>query len=168
LCSSPMDTVTEHEMAIGMALNGGIGILHCNCSVEEQVNMVRKVKTFENGFITEPAVLSPSATIEDLDLLRQQRKISGVPVTVDGRMGSRLVGLISNRDTDFLKDRAVSIADLMTPLDKLVTGKYPISIADANKILKVGGVVSAVLFCLCLCATVIGNKLDGFILLYMC
>ena len=137
LCSTPMDTVTEHEMAIGMALNGGIGIIHCNCTIDDQVSMVRKVKTFENGFILEPAVLPPTAIITELDELRAIRKISGVPVTEDGRMGSKLVGLISNRDTDFLKDRSVRISQLMTPLDKLVTGKYPITVAEANKILKV-------------------------------
>jgi IMP dehydrogenase len=137
LCSTPMDTVTEHDMAIGMALNGGVGFIHCNCSVEDQVTMVRKVKNFENGFILEPAVLSADATVEDLDALRKRLKISGVPVTIDGKMGSKLVGLISNRDTDFLQDRKLKIAELMTPLSKLVTGRYPISIADANKILKV-------------------------------
>lgn len=137
LCSTPMDTVTEHDMAIGMALNGAIGFIHCNCSIEEQVEMVRKVKNFENGFILEPAVMSPNSTVTDLDELRAKRKISGVPVTVDGKMGSRLVGIISNRDTDFLVNRNAKISELMTPLDRLVTGKYPISIADANKILKV-------------------------------
>jgi len=136
LCSTPMDTVTEHDMAIGMALNGGIGFIHAHCTIERQVEMVRKVKTYENGFILEPAVLSPDAIVSDLDSLRSSRRISGVPVTVDGKMGSRLVGLISNRDTDFLDNRNLKISELMTPLEKLVTGKYPISIADANKLLK--------------------------------
>jgi IMP dehydrogenase/GMP reductase len=157
LCSSPMDTVTESEMAICMALNGGIGIIHyiivhlwtflilptragfihANCSEEEQISMVEKVKGYENGFIMEPAVLSPNHNIRDLDILRNAKKISGVPVTIDGRMGSKLVGLISNRDTDFLADRSKSIAELMTPIDKLVTGLYPLSIEEANHILKV-------------------------------
>lgn len=137
LCSTPMDTVTEHDMAIGMALNGAIGFIHSNCTVEQQAAMVSKVKNFENGFILEPAVLSPDSTVNDLDNLRKQKKISGVPVTVDGKLGSKLVGIISNRDTDFLQDRNVKISQLMTPLDKLVTGKYPITIAEANKILKV-------------------------------
>lgn len=136
LCSSPMDTVTEHEMAIGMALNGGVGFIHSNCSVEDQVAMIRKVKTYENGFIMEPAVMSPAAILSDLDALRQSRKISGVPVTTDGKMGSKLVGLVSNRDTDFLEDRSVTLAEVMTPLDKLVTGEFPITIEDANEILK--------------------------------
>jgi IMP dehydrogenase len=137
LCSSPMDTVTETAMAIGMALNGGIGIIHANCDVETQVAMVEKVKMYENGFILSPAVLSPQDVISDLDSLRKERKISGVPVTVDGRVGSRLVGLVSNRDTDFLSDRTKTIAELMTPIEQLVTGKYPITIEEANEILKV-------------------------------
>ena len=99
--------------------------------------MVEKVKGYENGFIMEPAVLSPNHNIRDLDILRNAKKISGVPVTIDGRMGSKLVGLISNRDTDFLSDRSKSIAELMTPIDKLVTGLYPLSIEEANNILKV-------------------------------
>jgi IMP dehydrogenase len=137
LCSTPMDTVTEHDMAIGMALNGGMGFIHCNCTVERQVEMISKVKNFENGFILEPAVLPPNATVKDLDDLRARKKISGVPVTVDGKMGSKLVGLISHRDTDFLEDRSMQISQLMTPMDKLVTGRHPISIAEANTILKV-------------------------------
>ena len=136
-CSTPMDTVTEHEMALGMALNGGIGFIHSNCSIEEQVAMVLRVKHYENGFIMEPAVMSPNNTISDLDRLRDDRKISGVPLTVDGKMGSKLVGLVSNRDTDFILDRTMKLADIMTPLDQLVTGPYPISIAEANEILKV-------------------------------
>ena len=107
-CSTPMDTVTEHEMALGMALNGGIGFIHSNCTIEEQVAMVLRVKNFENGFIVE-----------------------------DGKLGSRLVGLVSNRDTDFIEDRTMKLADVMTPIETLVTGPYPISIAEANEILKV-------------------------------
>ena len=135
--SSPMDTVTEHEMAIAMALNGGVGFIHCNCTVEEQVEMVCKVKNYENGFIVEPAVLSPNNSIKELDDLRELRKISGVPITVDGKMGSKLVGLVSNRDTDFITDRTQPLSVVMTALDRLVVGKFPISIADANEILKV-------------------------------
>lgn len=136
LCSTPMDTVTEHDMAIGMALNGGVGFIHCNCTAEQQASMVEKVKIYENGFILEPAVLSPDATIRDLDKLKSSRKISGVPVTVDGKMGSKLMGLISNRDTDFLDDRSLTVGALMTPFDKLVVGQYPLTISEANKILK--------------------------------
>lgn len=137
LASSPMDTVTEQLMAIGMALNGGIGFIHANCTVEQQVAMVEKVKNYENGFILEPAVLSPDHLVSDLDDLKAKRKISGVPITIDGKVGSKLVGLISNRDSDFLEDRTKKISEVMTPLDKLVVGHYPLSIAEANKILRV-------------------------------
>lgn len=74
--------------------------------------MVTKVKNFENGFILEPAVLSPDHLILDLDILRNKRRIGGVPVTVDGKMGSRLVGLVSNRDTDFIEDRAKKLSEV--------------------------------------------------------
>jgi IMP dehydrogenase len=104
--------------------------------------MVEKVKNYENGFIMEPAVLAPYDIVSDLDILRHT-KISGVPVTVDGKMGSKLVGLISNRDTDFLTDRTRTIAELMTPIDRLVTGLYPLSIEEAHNILKVCTLCSA-------------------------
>ena len=136
LCSTPMDTVTEHEMAIGMALNGGVGFIHSNCSTEEQVEMVAKVKNYENGFILEPAVMSPNDILSDLDVLRVERKISGVPLTVDGKMGSKLVGLVSNRDTDFLENRTVKLNTVMTPYDKLVCGKFPLTIDKANELLR--------------------------------
>lgn len=95
------------------------------------------MKNFENGFIVNPVVLSPEHTVRDLDAIRQKRKISGVPVTVDGKIGSKLVGLVSNRDTDFFDDRSKLLADVMTPLSKLVTGQHPITIEEANKILRV-------------------------------
>jgi IMP dehydrogenase len=137
LCSTPMDTVTEHEMALGMALNGGIGFIHCNCTIEDQTAMVEKVKNYENGFILEPAVMSPTDIVRDLDAMRERKKISGVPLTVDGKMGSKLVGLVSNCDTDFIEDRTKQLSDVMIPLCDLVVGKYPITIDEANRILKV-------------------------------
>ncbi len=136
LCSSPMDTVTEHEIAIGMALNGGVGFIHGYCTILAQVEMVKKVKNYENGFILEPVVMSPTDTLATLDNVRAERGISGVPVTEDGKIGSKLIGLVSNRDSDFLSDRSVPLSAVMTALDKLVVGQYGISIVDANKLLK--------------------------------
>lgn len=121
MLSSPMDTVTEHEMAIGMALQGAIGIVHYNMTVEEQANEVRLVKKYKNGFITDPACLSPDHTVADVDALKAQYGYSGIPITVDGKLGSRLVGIVTNRDVDYLEDRTVRLQEVMTTT--LVTGE---------------------------------------------
>lgn len=92
LLSSPMDTVTEHEMAIGMALQGAIGVIHYNMTVEEQCKEVKLVKKYKNGFITDPACLSPLHTIAAVDELKAKHGYSGIPITVDGKIGSKLVG----------------------------------------------------------------------------
>ncbi|KAG5192348.1 IMP dehydrogenase/GMP reductase [Tribonema minus] len=134
--SSPMDTVTESKMAIAMALEGCIGFIHCHCSVEQQVGLVKKVKSYENGFITEPAVMSPDALVSALDALKAERNISGVPITEDGKMGSRLVGLITKRDTDLVEDRTASLSTYMTPADSLIVGSKGISLEAAQNLLK--------------------------------
>lgn len=132
IVSSPMDTVTEAKMAIGLALQGGIGILHHNNTMEEQAEMVRIVKQFENGFIVSPKVLSPDSTIADLDLL----KVSGVPITENGLPNGPLVGLVTSRDVDFIEDRSQKLSELMVPLSNLIVSKYPCTLEQANKMLK--------------------------------
>lgn len=112
--SSPMDTVTEHRMAIGMALQGAIGIIHYNMTIEEQAKEVRLVKRYKNGFITDPACLSPEHTIQDVDDLKTKHGYSGIPITVDGKMGSRLVGIVTNRDIDYVEDRSIKLKEVMT------------------------------------------------------
>ena len=105
MMSAGMDTVTEHRMAIAMARQGGIGIIHKNMSVERQAEEVDKVKRSENGVITDPFYLSPEHTLEDANNLMGKFRISGVPITE----GRKLVGIITNRDlkfeTDFTRDR---------------------------------------------------------------
>lgn len=100
LMSASMDTVTEHRMAIAMARQGGIGIIHKNMSIEEQAEEVDKVKRSENGVITDPFSLSPEHTIQDADDLMAKYRISGVPITE----GTKLVGIITNRDLKFSTD----------------------------------------------------------------
>ena len=100
LMSASMDTVTEHRMAIAMARQGGIGIIHKNMSIEEQAEEVDKVKRSENGVITDPFSLSPEHTIQDADDLMAKYRISGVPITE----GTKLVGIITNRDLKFETD----------------------------------------------------------------
>ena len=136
LCSAAMDTVTGFEMATGMALNGGIGFIHANQDVEDQAEMIRKVKNYENGFILSPHCLSPNDTIHDIDTLCSEKKISGVPVTIDGKMGSKLVGLVSKRDIDFISNRNILLSEVMTPFENLITAEHPLSIQEATKTLK--------------------------------
>ncbi len=114
LVSSPMDTVTEHRMAIALALCGGLGIIHYNCSIAEQVDEVRKVRRFENGFILDPVVLSPENTIADVDLIKREQGFSGIPITEDGKQRGKLVGIVTNRDIDFEPDRSRKLKEVMT------------------------------------------------------
>lgn len=135
--SSPMDTVTEHNMAISMALLGGIGIIHSNMSPEEQAAEVQMVKKFKNGFIVDPICLSPDQTVEDVFRTKSQLGFSSFPITEGGKMGGKLLGIISNRDTSFVEDPSLKIKEFMTPRDVLITAKEGVSLEEANNILKV-------------------------------
>ncbi len=130
LMSAGMDTVTEHRMAIAMARQGGIGIIHKNMSIEAQADEVDKVKRSENGVITDPFYLSPEHTLRDADELMAKFRISGVPITE----GKKLVGIITNRDLKFEEDFSKKIKECMTSKN-LVTAQEGITMMEAKKIL---------------------------------
>ncbi len=130
MMSASMDTVTEHRMAIAMARQGGIGIIHKNMPVAVQAEEVDKVKRSENGVITDPFSLSPEHTLQDADNLMAKFRISGVPVTENGK----LVGIITNRDLKFEEDFSKKIKESMTS-EKLVTAREGITLEEAKTIL---------------------------------
>ncbi len=130
IMSAGMDTVTEHRMAIAMARQGGIGIIHKNMSIEAQAEEVDKVKRSENGVITNPFSLSPEHTLSDADELMGKFRISGVPITE----GKKLVGIITNRDLKFETDFSKKIKECMTS-EGLITAKEGITLEEAKKIL---------------------------------
>eukprot|EP00816_Leptocylindrus_hargravesii_P005158 CAMPEP_0196812082 /NCGR_PEP_ID=MMETSP1362-20130617/20222_1 /TAXON_ID=163516 /ORGANISM="Leptocylindrus danicus, Strain CCMP1856" /LENGTH=525 /DNA_ID=CAMNT_0042187499 /DNA_START=57 /DNA_END=1634 /DNA_ORIENTATION=+ len=132
--SSPMDTVTEAPMAIHMALLGGIGIIHSNFPVEDQAKQVKMVKRYKNGFITNPVCLSPDQTVGDARRIKATLGYSGIPITDDGALHGRLVGIISNRDTSFVDDPSIKLRDIMTT--DLVVAKDGVSLSEANDILR--------------------------------
>ena len=132
MMSAAMDTVTEHEMAIAMARQGGIGIIHKNMSIEQQADEVDKVKRSENGVITDPFSLSPEHTLRDAEDLMHKFRISGVPITE----GSKLVGIITNRDLKFETDFSKKIKESMTSQeDGLITAPVGITLDEAKAIL---------------------------------
>ncbi len=128
--SAGMDTVTESRMAIAMARQGGIGIIHKNMTIEQQADEVDMVKRSENGVIADPFFLSPEHTLKDADDLMGKFRISGVPITE----GRKLVGIITNRDLKFEEDFSKKIKDCMTS-ENLITAKEGITLEEAKKIL---------------------------------
>lgn len=130
LVSSPMDTVTESELAIALAQEGGIGIIHKNLTIEEQTREVDKVKRSENGIITDPVTLPPDATVGQARQVMEQYKISGVPITVN----NRLVGILTRRDLRFLTDNEQRLEEVMTK-EGLVTAPANTTLDEAGRIL---------------------------------
>ncbi|WP_354640992.1 IMP dehydrogenase [Kitasatospora camelliae] len=132
LLSAAMDKVTESRMAIAMARQGGVGVLHRNLSVEDQVNQVDLVKRSESGMVTDPITVGPEATLAEADALCARFRISGVPVaSPDGK----LLGIVTNRDMAFESDRTRRVGEIMTPMP-LITGKVGISGVDAMALLR--------------------------------
>ncbi len=129
--SSPMDTVTESRMAIAMAQIGGIGVIHRNISIEEQVEEVSKVKRYESGMIVDPITLGPHNKIFEALEIMKKNKISGLPITENGK----LVGILTNRDLRFETRTDLEIKDVMTGKEKLVTAMVGITMENAINIL---------------------------------
>lgn len=129
--SSAMDTVTESDMAIVMAQMGGIGVLHRNLSVEEQVAAVRQVKRFESGMVVNPITIAPNAPLRDAQALMQRHRISGIPVV---EASGRLVGILTNRDVRFAENPNQPVSELMTR-DNLATVKVGVTQEEARRLL---------------------------------
>jgi len=136
IVSAAMDTVTEEKMAIAMALQGGIGVIHKNCDPDEQAAMVARVKRYENGFIREPMVLSPTHLIEDAVAIREEHGFKAVPITEDGTLNSTVVGLLTRNDYLGHKHATQTVAERMRPLVNLLTAQAPITLSEANDILE--------------------------------
>ncbi len=136
IVSSAMDTVTEASMAIALAQNGGIGVLHRNLSPEEQAEQVRQVKRYESGMVVNPLTLRPESTLAEARAIMAQRKISGFPVVEnpDADGVGRLVGILTNRDMRFAKDPTQKVSELMTK-ENLVTVRPGASKDDVTSLL---------------------------------
>lgn len=134
IMSAAMDTVTENKMAIAIAREGGLGVIHKNMSIEEQADEVRKVKRSESGVITDPFFLTPENLVEDAEEIMQKYRISGVPI-VDSADSRKLVGILTNRDLRFLTDYTVLIKEVMTS-ESLITAPAETTLEQASEILR--------------------------------
>lgn len=131
--SSPMDTVTEENMAVTMAAVGGIGFVHYNNTPQEQAQIVKRAKNQKVGYVANPVCVSPSDSISTIDSLKACRGFSSVVVTEDGELGSRLVGVVTSRDVDFVRDRSTQVREVMSR--DVVTAPAGSSLEDAAKVL---------------------------------
>lgn len=131
IVSAAMDTVTETALAIAMAQFGGIGVIHRNLTIEQQAEQVRQVKRFESGMVVNPITVTPDVTLRQLKVLKERHQISGIPVVEAG--GTKLIGIITNRDVRFAENDNQPIAELMTK--KVITVREGVDPAEARKLL---------------------------------
>lgn len=135
LVSSAMDTVTENEMAKAMALMGGVGVLHNNCSIARQVEMVKSVKNYRNGFISRPKSVTPDTPLSEILRINETKGISGVLVTHNGDPHGRLLGIVCSKDIDFVKDKSAPVSRVMTKRANMTVEKAPIKLEQAMDVL---------------------------------
>ncbi|PVZ72324.1 IMP dehydrogenase [Pelagibaculum spongiae] len=131
--SSAMDTVTEARLAIAMAQEGGLGIIHKNMTVAEQASHVRRVKKYESGVVKNPITISPDATLQQLRALTEENNISGVPVV---EAGDQLLGIVTARDMRFQNDPQIKVSEIMTPKPRLVTVKEGVTRPEIESLFK--------------------------------
>jgi IMP dehydrogenase len=145
LVSAPMDTVTESHLAIALAQEGGIGIIHKNLDPSTQAAEVARVKRSQNGIIADPVTLSPDDSVQRaIDLMASQH-VSGFPVTTDGSGHGPVAGILTRRDINFVESANDRVGDVMTPRDRLVTAKVGVSLAEAESLLSRGRVEKLIL-----------------------
>ena len=136
LVSAAMDTVTEHELAIALALVGGIGIIHKNMTPDEQAEEVQRVKRFENGFIQDPMCAKPDDTIDDIYQIREKYGYKAVPITDTGKVGGKLIGLITANDYFYHKHQNQKVKNRMTKVKDLLVAEKSITLSKANDVLE--------------------------------
>lgn len=132
IVSSAMDTVTESEMAIALAREGGLGVIHRNCPIEEQVENVARVKRSENAVIQDPFIAKPSMTVAELMSVMHRNGVSGFPVVDDD---GHLLGMVTARDTRSTSDESAKVSDIMTPRERLITGDVSTDMDEALRVL---------------------------------
>ncbi|KAG5480962.1 hypothetical protein GH5_07490 [Leishmania sp. Ghana 2012 LV757] len=135
IVSSPMDTITENEMAKTMALMGGVGVLHNNCTVERQVEMVKSVKAYRNGFISKPKSVPPDTPISAIIRIKEEKGISGILVTERGDPHGKLLGIVCTKDIDYVKNKDTPVSAVMTRRDKMTVERAPIQLEEAMDVL---------------------------------
>ena len=164
LMSAPMDTVTESALAIALAQEGGLGVIHKNLSVPDQLGEVKKVKRSANGIIPDPVVLGTQATVRDARRIMTDQHISGVPITADGQCNGRVVGIVTRRDMTFLDDESQPVEQVMTR-DRLITAPPDTTLKQAEKILNKAKVEKLLLVDqdMCLTGLITMRDIDKFV-----